>query len=259
MLRAAPRFARALVLAVTVVVLSGCRLDVVAPITLHADGTSTAGLTVRFDPRLLAELDALGVDPTAELSAVVAAQEAWSLVRTRQDDGALTVAIRREVADDAELAATYAELSSGLSEQDPALELALEVDRDEQGGVTLSGTGGFRPPLGSGLEVDGEPVGDDAQTLAALVAEAVEVGLEVRMPGVVTAHDGVALDRSTVRVVLEPGAERAFSIRSDPPSWWSSLPLPLSAPMLLGAVVLTIVAVGAVVLVVRRRRVSPEA
>jgi len=134
MLRAAPRSARALLLAVTVLVLSGCRLDVVAPITLHADGTSTAGLTVRFDPRLLAELDALGVDPTAELSAAVAAQEPWSLERTREDDGALTVAIRREVADDAELAATYAELASGLAAADPALELALDVDRDQQGG-----------------------------------------------------------------------------------------------------------------------------
>ena len=257
MLRAAPRSARALLLAVTVLVLSGCRLDVVAPITLHADGTSTAGLTARFDPRLLAELDALGVDPTAELSAAVAAQEPWSLERTREDDGALTVAIRREVADDAELAATYAELASGLAAADPALELALDVDRDQQGGVTLSGTGGFRPPLGVGLAVDGEPIGEDAEALAALVADAVEVALEVRMPGVVTAHDGLALDRSTVRIVLEPGVERRFSIRSDPPPWWASLPI--DAPALLGGVALAAVVAGVVLVLARRRRVTPEA
>ncbi|MFO7961371.1 MAG: hypothetical protein R6U94_10535 [Nitriliruptoraceae bacterium] len=257
MLRAAPRFARALLLAVSVVVLSGCRLDVVAPITLHADGTSTAGVSARFDPRMLAELDALGVDPTAELSAAVAAEEAWSLTRTRDEDGALTVAIRREVADDAELAATYAALSSGLAAGDPALELALEVDRDEEGGVTLSGTGHFRPPLGTGLEVDGVPVGEDAEALAALVAEAVEVGIEVRMPGVVAAHDGVALDRSTVRVDLEPGVERRFSIRSDPPPWWDSLPV--GPAVLLAGVGLSAVVLGIVVLLVRRRRVSPEA
>jgi hypothetical protein len=258
MLRAGPRFVRALLLAVLVVALSGCRLDVIAPITLHADGTSTAGLSVRFDPRLLAELDAVGVDPTAELSAVVAAEEAWSLERTRDEDGALTVAIRREVADDAELAATYAALSSGLVAEDPALELALEVDRDEQGGVTLAGTGSFRPPLGVGLEVDGVPVGEDAAALAALVEETVEVGLEVRMPGVVTSHDGVALDRSTVRVDLEPGVERRFSISSDPPSWWASLPIDL--PVLLGAMALAVLLVGTVmVLLGRRRRVSPEA
>lgn len=256
MLRAAPRSARALLLVVLVVVLSGCRLDVVAPITLHADGTSTAGLTVRFDPRLLAELDALGVDPTAELSAVVAAEQAWSLERTREEDGALAVAIRREVADDAELVATYAELSAGLAPTDPALELALAVDRDEAGGVTLSGTGGFRPPQGVGLEVDGAPVGEDAQALAALVDDAVEVALEVTMPGEVTAHDGVALDGSTVRVVLEPGVERRFSIRSDPPAWWSSLPV---SPALLAGGVALLGAVTAAVLLVRRRRVSPEA
>jgi hypothetical protein len=258
MLRVAPRFARALLLAVAVVVLSGCRLDVVAPITLHADGTSTAGLTVRFDPRLLAELDAVGVDPTAELSAAVAAEEAWSLERTRDEDGALTVAIQREVADDAELAATYAALSSGLSAEDPALELALEVERDEQGGVTLAGTGSFRPPLGVGLEVDGVPVGEDAAALAALVEETVEVGLEVRMPGVITAHDGVALDRSTVRVDLEPGIERRFAISSGPPSWWATLPIEL--PVLLGAMVLgALVVATIVVLLARRRRVTPEA
>ncbi len=258
MLRAAPRFARALLLAVCVVVLSGCRLDVVAPVTLHADGTSTAGLTARFDPRLLAELDAIGVDPTAELSAAVAAEEAWTLERTRDEDGALTVAIRREVADDAELAATYAALSSGLADEDPALELALEVDRDDQGGVTLSGTGSFRPPLGVGLEVDGAPVGEDAEALAALVAETVEVGLEVRMPGVVTAHDGVALDRSTVRVELEPGFERSFSVRSDPPPWWASLPIDL--PVLLAGMAVSALVIGSLaVLLARRRRVTREA
>lgn len=257
MLRAAPRLARALLLAAVVLVLSGCRLDVVAPITLHADGTSTAGLTARFDPRLLAELDALGVDPTAELSAVVAAEEAWSLVRTREDDGALTVAIRREVADDAELVATYAELSSGLAAEDPALELALAVDRDDEGGVTLSGTGDFRAPAGVGLEVDGEPVGEDAEALAALVADTVEVALEVRMPGEVTAHDGIALDRSTVRIALEPGVERRFSIRSDPPPWWSSLPL--SGPVLVGGAALLVLAAGLAVVLTRRRRVTPEA
>ena len=256
MLRAAPRFARALLFAVAVLVLSGCRLDVVAPITLHADGTSTAGLTARFDPRLLAELDALGVDPTAELSAVVAAEEAWTLERTREDDGALTVAIRREVADDAELAATYAELSRGLAAEDPALELALAVDRDGEGGVTLSGTGGFRPPAGVGLEVDGEPLGEDAQALAALVAETVEVALEVRMPGVVTSHDGVSLDRSTVRVSLEPGVERRFTVRSDPPPWWSSLPV--SGPGLVGGAALLVVGTGLGV-VLARRKVTPEA
>ncbi|MFO7778683.1 MAG: hypothetical protein R6V28_10040 [Nitriliruptoraceae bacterium] len=257
MLRAAARFARALLLAVCVVVLTGCRLDVVAPITLHADGTSTAGLTARFDPRLLAELDALGVDPTAELSAAVAAEEAWSLTRTRDEDGALTVAVRRDVPDDAELAATYAALSSGLAAEDPALELALEVDRDEQGGVRLSGTGSFRPPLGVGLEVDGAAVGEDAEALAAMMAEAVEVGLEVRMPGVVTAHDGVAMDASTVRVDLEPGVERRFAIRSDPAPWWASLPIGPAA--LLVGVGLTAVVLGLVAVFARRRRVSPEA
>jgi len=257
MLRATLRSAPVLLLTLALL-LTGCRMEVVAPITLHADGSATAGLSVRFDPRLLAELDALGVDPTAELSAAVAADPAWELTRLREDDGGLRVVVSREVAGDEELVRVYDELTAGLAADDPSLEVALQVDREEGGGVTVSGTAAFRPPVTVGLAVDGVAVGEDAAALAELVEEAVTAAVEVRMPGRLVSHDGVAVDRSTSRIVLEPGEQRRFSVISQPPAWWSSLPVDTST-LLVGAALLAVVAGGVLLLLTRRRRsVSPE-
>jgi len=259
MLRATPRSVPVLLLLTFVLLLlTGCRMEVVAPIILHPDGSATAGLSVRFDPRLLAELDALGVDPTAELSAAVAADPAWELTRLREEDGGLRVSVTREVAGDDELLRVYDELTAGLAAEDPALEVALEVDRDDRGGVTVSGTATFRPPRTVGLVVDGVAVGEDAGALAELVEEAVTAAVEVQMPGRLVSHDGVAVDRSTARIVLEPGEEQRFSVTSQPPSWWSSLPVD-AATLLVGAAVLAVVAGGVLLLLTRRRgSVSPE-
>ena len=241
-----------LLVALLGVLLSGCRLDLVAPIELHADGSSTAGLTVRFDPRLLAELDAVGVDPTAELTAVVAGDPEWTLTRTREDSGALTVAVRRELADDAALSATYAALSAGLASADPALELDLDVRRDDRGGVEVTGTALLRPPATSGLVLEGEELGPDADTLAALMEELVDARVEVTMPGPVTDHDAVALDRTTVRVQLQPGQPRSFTITSSPPPWWAGLPGGVLGALVAAGVL--VVLLGAGLLLVGRRR-----
>ena len=259
MLRATSRSVPVLLLALALLLLTGCRMEVVAPITLHPDGSATAGVSVRFDPRLLAELDALGVDPTAELSAAVAADPAWQLTRLREDDGGLRVSVSREVADDDELLRVYEELTAGLAADDPALELALQVDRDERGGASVSGAALFRSPRTVGLAVDGVAVGEEETALAELVEETVTAAVEVEMPGRLASHDGVAVDRSTVRIVLEPGVERRFSVTSQPPSWWSALAVD-TATLLVGAALLAVLAGGVLLLLTRRRSsVSPEA
>ena len=259
MLRVAPSSPPVLLLlTLAALLLTGCRMEVVAPITLHPDGSATAGLSVRFDPRLLAELDALGVDPSAELSAAVAADPDWELTRLREDDGGLRISVTREVAGDDELVRVYEELAAGLAVDDPSFEVALRVDRDERGGVSVSGTALFRPPATVGLAVDGVAVGEDAAALAALVEEAVTASVELRMPGRLVSHDGVAVDRSTARIVLEPGEERRFSVASEPPPWWSSLPVDTATLLVVGAL-LALLAGGVLLLVSRRRRpVSPE-
>lgn len=256
MLRAPLRSSRAVLLAILAVVLVGCRVDLVAPIELTADGGATAGLSVRFDARMLAELDTLGVDPTAELGAAVAADPRWQLVRTRDDDdGALTVAVTRTLADARDLGAVYRDLVAGLSARDPALLVDLEVELLGDGGQEVTGTARLRPPVTSGLEVDGEVVGADDDELAALVAEHVTAAVELRLPGEVETHDGILLDRSTVRFDLEPGEPRDVTAVGAPPSWWARLDLDATTVLLLVGGGVALLGVG--LLVASRRRVTP--
>ncbi len=244
-----------MLLGLLVVMLLGCRVDLVAPIEVAPDGTATVGLSARFDARILAELDALGVDPTAELGAAVAADPDWELVRTRDEGGALTVAATRTVGDVGQVGALYRDLVGGLAAQDPALVLDVEVAAEDAGGYRVSGTALLRPPVTSGLAVDGEVVGPGVEELAALVDEHVTGAVEVRLPGEIQTHDGVLLDRSTVRFDLEPGVARPLSVVGAPPSWWARLDLDATTLLLLvgGGVLL----LGAVLLLVSRRRVSP--
>ncbi|MFP4149715.1 MAG: LppM family (lipo)protein [Nitriliruptoraceae bacterium] len=252
MLRA-PR-AAALVALLTLI-LSGCRLDLVAPIEITPDGAATAGLSVRFDARMLAELDALGVDPTAELGAAVAADPAWQLVRTREEGGELVVALTRRLPDPAAVGQVYRDLVAGLSPEDPALVLDVEVEPLEDGGHRVSGTALLRPPTTSGLEVDGEPIGPDAQELESLVAEHVTAAVEVRFPGEVVSHDGVALDRTSVRFDLEPGRSRALTAVGAPTAWWARLALDTTTWLVLVGGLVLLVGAG-LVLGARRRTTS---
>lgn len=246
---------RALLLGVIAVLLAGCRMDLVAPIELRADGSAVAGLEARFDPRMLAELDALGVDPTAELAAVAATDDAWDLTRSRDEDGGLTVALRRELSDAADLPAVYAQLTAGLAPGDPALELDIEVAEVVDRRARLTGTASFRPPATSGLTVDGEELGAEGEELAALVEEAVSVGIEVVMPGPVEEHDGFRLERDTVRIDVTADEPRDFDMISAPPPWWSRLPADLTTWLVLAGAVVAVLGLGLVLW--SRRRATP--
>lgn len=256
MLRVSARPLRVALLGVLVLLVAGCRVDLVAPIELAADGGATAGLSARFDARMLAELDALGVDPTAELGAAVAADPRWELQRTRDEGGGLTVAVTRTVSDADEVGAVYRDLVVGLAGSDPSLELDLAVEALVDGGQRVTGTALLRPPITSGLEVDGTPIGEDQAALEELVAEHVTAAVEVRLSGPVDAHDGVRLDRSTVRFDLEPGVARSLTAVGGPPSWWTRLGLETTTTLLVGGA--AVVLLGAGLLVVNRRRVTPE-
>jgi len=257
MLRVSVQPLRVALLGLLVLLLAGCRVDLVAPIELTADGGAVLGLSARFDARMLAELDALGVDPTAELSAAVAADPRWELQRTRDEDGGLTVAVARTVREVGEVGAVYRELVAGLAGADPALELDAEVERVAGGGQRVTGTALLRPPVTSGLEVDGTPVGDDEAALAELVAEHATAAVELRFPAPVDAHDGVRLDRRTVRFDLEPGVVRTFTAEAGPPSWWARLGLDAATSLVLAGTVVVLVGIG--LLVAGRRRLTPEA
>ncbi|MEX2549939.1 MAG: hypothetical protein WD638_06920 [Nitriliruptoraceae bacterium] len=215
---------RALLLAVLALLLAGCRLDVIAPFEVRADGTGRAGLTMRFDPELLAELDRLGVDPTAELGAAVTADQTWEWTRTREDGGALLVEVHREVEDATDLPAIYERLVAGLADDDPALVLDLDLALDDDGGTTLVGTASLRPPVTSGLSLDGELLGPDAEELAALVAESVTAAVEVSLPGDIIELEGGEVDGEVVRIPVPVGETTSFRVVAAGAPWWATVP-----------------------------------
>jgi hypothetical protein len=203
-------------------------------------------VVLHLDAALLDELDELGVDPTAELSAAAADVPSWQLSRRGADDGSLTVSLVREVSTPDGFTDAYAELVEGLAETDPALLVDLEVDVDDDGAAAVSGTALLRAPAGPGLLLD-DPAEQAAFTEE--VEGAVEASLVVSLPGPIERHDADEVDGSTLTWQLPVGERRTVSATSAPPPWWAETGWLISA-----AVLLLVVSVAALVWVVVRRR-----
>lgn len=212
-----------LVLLACVLLLTGCRLDLAAEAVIDADRGGTVAVSARFDPSMLAELDALGVDPTAELEAAAASGPGWEVVRRLDDEDALVVTASRAVDDVAHIGEVFRELTTGLDEVDPALVVDIEVARDADGGTEVAGTAGLRPPSTAGVSVDGAPLGPDTQELAALVEAAVDARLQVRLPGRLITHDGDRVDDRTVVWELPAGEQVELRAVAAPAGWWATL------------------------------------
>jgi hypothetical protein len=234
----------------TALLLSGCRLDLAAVADVAADGSASVGLEVAFDPVLLDELDALGVDPTAELEVAVAATEGWTTSRTTADDGGLVVTVSREVAAAEDVGDAFRELAAGLSVDDPALLVDLEVAVDGEGGATVEGSGSFRAPATAGARLDGVPVGPSGEELATIVASSVVPTVRLTLPGPIDAHDGDVVDGRTITWELASDPRPVTAVAT-PPAWWEGLGLPV---VLVGGLVVLLVVLLAVGLLVRRGR-----
>jgi hypothetical protein len=241
-------------LALLAVLLAGCRLGVRAEVDVERDGSGTAGVVLHLDAALLDELDELGVDPTAELSAAAANVPSWELTRRAADDGSLTVSLVREVSTSGGLGTALTELSEGLADTDPALLVDLEVDVDDTGAATVSGTALLRPPAGPGLLLD-DP--EEQAAFADEVAGAVDASLVVTLPGPIEDHDADEVEGSTLTWQLPVGEQRTVSAASGPPPWWAGTGWLVPAAALLLAVSLALLVW--VVLRWRGRRSDPDA
>ena len=238
-------------LLLAVVVLSGCRLDMGAEVVIGADGRGTAAVEFTLDGAMVAELDALEVDPTAELEAAARAAPDWELRRERGDGGSLVLRLTRSVEDASELGEVFGELAAGLAPGDPALWLDLDVATGPEGEAELDGAARLEPPATVGAMIDGTALGPSGEELADLVADAVDARLTATLPGEVVEHNGDALDGRTVTWELAMGEETAVRADAAPAPWWRSLPAWLT-PVATGLVVLGLVAV-----LVRRARRRP--
>lgn len=229
--------------------LSGCRLGIEANAVVEADGSGAAGVVVTLDAGLIDALDAAGVDPTAELEAAVAETAGWTVHRVPTGDGGIQISLHHEVDDAAAIGDVFRDLFAGLDDVDPALVVDIEVAVDEPGAASVRGTAAVRPPQVPAATRDGDPVGPDADELAQRASETVEAQLVVTLPGSIERHDGDEHDGNQVRYVLTD-TPRDIEVLATPPVWWASLPVGLVVAVGAG---LSIVVVGAVVFVVRRR------
>lgn len=206
-------------LAALAVVVAGCRLSFVVDLEVDPEGAGQLGLVASLDPAAVAELDALGVDPTAELDAVLAQLPAWRLSRSVPDGGGLTVRLDRDLEDAGDAPAVLEDLVAGLTESDPALVVDLDLEVAEEGATDLSGTAMLRPPATAGAVRDGEPVGPAGDELAALVDDALDVAVVVTVPGTIRATDADRVEGATARWQVPVGQPRELTLRADPPSW----------------------------------------
>lgn len=205
------------------VLLAGCRLDLVADVEVGTDG-GVARMTLALDGGLVAELDALAVDPTAELEAAATDVDGWEVQRGRSDDGSLDVTLERSVADASELGPALRELTAGLADEDPALELDLDVQPGPDGEVAVDGQARLRPPATSGAAIDGDPVGPTGQDLVRLMEDHVTAHVGVTLPGEVVEHSGGELAGRTI--TWEVGVDETVEIEAAaaPAPWWRQLP-----------------------------------
>ena len=229
-------------------VLAGCRLGVSGELSIDRDGSATAEVILAVDAAGLAELDELGVDPTAELAAAAGRVQTWQVTRDVPEEGGLVVRLSRPAADAAAAAAAFRELSAGLTASDPALLIDLDVDVDEEGAVRIDGTATFRAPAPRGATVDGEPAGPGAAELETLTARAVDARFRVTVPGELVEHDADTVEGRTATWDLEVGPTRTVTAVAAAPT---GVPAEL---VLVGAAVLGLVVLGALAWWWRHRR-----
>lgn len=238
---------RGVVLLVVALVATGCRIDVGTEVAVDRRGGGEVAVSVRIDGATLRELDAVGVDPELDVAVALGPGTAWRSERVIDADGGLVVTYRQPFTDGEEATALLAELSADVAPQDPALRLDVTMITTGSGEVRLAGTGAVSPPATLGVRVDGAPVGPSGEELAALVADAVDATLVVRVPGRVIEHDADAVTDGTLRWDLPVGEPRTIVLVADAVPLWRRVPW-WGWVMLLGAAV-----AGAVV---RRRRTA---
>lgn len=235
--------------------LVGCELSVTSQLEVARDGSGTVGVTFAMDPAMLAELDAVDLDPTAELTAAVAGTPGWELERTADEQG-LRVTATTTGDDPEELTAALGELTDGLSDDDPAVDLDLDLAVDDEGAAQLRGTAQLRAPAGPGVV---DRAGDGVDTAAdgavttdemvELTREHVDATLVVTLPGRPLTHDADAVDGRTLTWQLPVGEPVAVQVDAGVPSPWTPQLL-----LAIGAGILLLVSAAAAGWAWRRRR-----
>lgn len=235
----------AVLLAVVVLTLVGCRATLAVDVQVDADGAGTLGMTVGVDGDLARHLEEAGAAPIEDLAAVGGQTDGttWSVVEEPAADGGREVVLTGQFRDAEEFDQLAGELTDALDAPEATLlsDLELELTDDT---VAVSGTASASPSEAV-TELGLQP--DQAVALIA-DAGAFTYELDVGLPGEILRANG-EVDPEAQRVAWEvpPGETVAFSAVSERPRplvW-----VILGGFAVVGAV--TVVALGR--LLVRRR------
>jgi hypothetical protein len=185
---------RYLLLALSVVVLAGCRLSVDAAVDVSSDGGGLLTVSVATDADLERSAADVGADPLGRLAERVRqAGGGWRVEEREDDGGGRTVVLSAPFDDPAGFAARWEEVRAGLDAPEARLAGPLALAVDEGTGV-LSVEGEL--PLVV-TEVAAADLGTDVASLTAELADVVSSSLVVRTPGRVV---GVPSAGAEVRV-----------------------------------------------------------
>lgn len=243
------RVLTAAVAAVVAVVLTGCRVEVVAELDLGGDGSGSAVVDVFLDRELLTLLDELEVDAVTEVEAAAGAADDWDLDVVAEGADGLRLRLEHQGPDPAR---ELGELAAGLAAEDPGLRADLEVRRTAADGgpeeLELVGDVLLSAPQAPGvIDGSGRSPGPDAARLESLMREHVTGALVVSMPGRVRRHDADRVEDGRLRWEL-PVQERVGVAAT---SVIAPFPVPREV-LIAGAVLLLLMTVSGV-WVVRRR------
>ncbi len=233
-----------------VVLLTGCRIEILAELDLREDGSGTAVLELFLDRDLLDLLDELEVDAVDEIEAAVEEADDWDLDIEVEGFEGLRLQLAHEGPDPAH---ALGELSAGLSAQDPGLRADLRVHLEESGDgadeLDVAGTVELAAPHAPGVvDEDGGPLGPDRGELERLMRDHVSSALVVTMPGTLQRHNADRGEGAVLHWDL-PVDERVEVAATSQVS-----PFPVPRELLLaGAGVVLLIALGGVIWAVRRR------
>lgn len=243
-----PRGGIVVIVALVVMLLAGCRLDVGIEIAVESDTSGVLAVELALNRELAGLLERNGIDPEARLRDALG--ERWSLAVTGRDGGGRRLRVSADFADPSDLRGLVASLAAGLDDTDPRLLGDVDLRVLDDGDVELQARAGLIPPVIPGVAGDGAPLTPEefAELLAARRDEVVSYVFAATLPGEVVEVDGggeVIEDRVVWRPAL--GETRRIRVVADPPG----VPWATVAAVATGAAA----AVGALAWA-RRRRVA---
>ena len=208
-------------LALGVALLAGCRLDLDVHVAVETDGSGTVEVIVGLDAD---GIERIGGDLAAVLEVDDLAAAGWTVSEpSLDDDGVTRLRVRRAFADADEATIAFREIAGP---EGPFRDLALEHSSgfartrwDFTGRLDLRGGVEAFSDAAVAAELDGEPLGVSVEAIEAQLgeplSEVIEVGVEVRLPGEVTANGSTPAPGTTTWRLAYGDEPLAMSARGE--------------------------------------------